>query len=221
MGELENVLQDVEIAKSIMLAKRLLIDNIYSQANLEGIAVTFADTNDILNNVNVNSLNPNDISRICCLRDGWNFLLDTLLEDLSLTFIEELHSIVARFDVYYTYLGKPRADNVVISGTSWRPSIPNVEKVYETLKTYNGKKGIDSCIDAGLYLMRTQFFKDGNKRIGSFVINKLLIRNGIGIFKVPVELDSEFKKRLVQFYEFNDSSELLEFVKDNCIVYTE
>ena len=37
---------------NIFFAKRLLVDNIYKSANLEGIAVTFANTNDILNDVN-------------------------------------------------------------------------------------------------------------------------------------------------------------------------
>ena len=35
---------------NIFFAKRKLIDNIYKSANLEGIAVTFADTVDFINN---------------------------------------------------------------------------------------------------------------------------------------------------------------------------
>ena len=39
----------------------------------------------------------------------------------------------------------------------------------------------DRAIRTGLWLMRCQVFKDGNKRIGSFAINKILIENGKGI----------------------------------------
>lgn len=35
--------------ENIFIAKRLLVDSIYKSANLEGIAVTFAQTIDILN----------------------------------------------------------------------------------------------------------------------------------------------------------------------------
>ena len=42
--------------QNIEIAKRTLVDAIYKSANLEGIAVTYAQTIDILNNVNVASL---------------------------------------------------------------------------------------------------------------------------------------------------------------------
>ena len=37
---------------NIFFAKRKLVDNIYKSANLEGIAVTFAETLEFINNVN-------------------------------------------------------------------------------------------------------------------------------------------------------------------------
>ncbi len=64
--------------ENIFIAKRVLVDSVYQQANLEGIGVTFADTQDILNNVNVPSLTPTEISKVCCLRDGWEFLLENI-----------------------------------------------------------------------------------------------------------------------------------------------
>ena len=33
--------------ENIFIAKRILVDSIYQQANLEGIGVTFADTQDM------------------------------------------------------------------------------------------------------------------------------------------------------------------------------
>lgn len=65
--------------------------------------------------------------------------------------------------------------------------------------------------------MRSQIFKDGNKRIGSFAINKILIENRKGIFKVPVEIDGTFKQMLVSYYESNNADELAEWVYDNCL----
>ncbi len=41
---------------NILFAKRKLIDNLYKSANLEGIAVTFADTVDFINNVNTGKI---------------------------------------------------------------------------------------------------------------------------------------------------------------------
>ena len=64
------ILQDkyaIDETENIWIAKRLLVDSVYSSANLEGIAVTFAQTQDILNNVNVSQLTPKDINKVCCL----------------------------------------------------------------------------------------------------------------------------------------------------------
>lgn len=65
--------------------------------------------------------------------------------------------------------------------------------------------------------MRCQVFKDGNKRIGSFAINKILIENGKGIFKVPVELDGTFNQMLVSYYESNNEDELATWIYNNCL----
>lgn len=116
--------------ENIFCAKRVLVDSIYKQANLEGIGVTFAETQDILNNVNVDKVTPTDMSKVCCLRDGWHYLFDHLDEPVDLVFLESIHELTARFDVPYQYLGKLRVDDVMISGTDWRPEIPDVETIY-------------------------------------------------------------------------------------------
>ena len=204
--------------KNIFLAKRILVDSVYQQANLEGIAVTFAQTQDILNNVNVDTLSPKDISKVCCLRDGWKYLFDNLDSKLDLVMIESLHEIVARFDVDYRYLGKLRTEQVLISGTNWKPAIPDFDSIEKCLEPACYSSLTDKAIMTGLSLMRLQPFQDGNKRIGSYVINKILIENGKGIFNVPVELDGTFKSKLVKYYETDDYSELGLWIRENCIV---
>lgn len=207
------------VEENIFIAKRLLVDSIYQQANLEGIAATYAQTIDILNNVNVASLTPNEINKICCLRDGWHYVLDNLDAPLDLVFIETLHEFIARFDVPYMYLGKLRTEEVLISGTSWRPPVPNVDSLYSWFSSLTFEEYItDAAIKAGLRLMRVQPFKDGNKRIGSFMINKILIQHGKGLFNVPVNLDGEFKQRLVTFYESNECQDFVKWIADNCII---
>ena len=204
--------------ENIFIAKRILVDSVYQQANLEGIGVTFADTQDILNNVNVGTLPPTEVSKVCCLRDGWNYLFHQINQPTNLIFIESLHEIVARFDVPYQYLGKLRTDDVIISGTKWRPELPSADHIYHVLnQTADPDHMTDYALELGLWLMRCQPFKDGNKRIGSFVINKILIENGCGIFNVPVAFDGKFKQYLVDFYESNDTTFLKQWIFENCM----
>ena len=209
--------------ENVFCAKRILVDSVYQQANLEGIGVTFADTQDILNNVNVESINPKDISKVCCLRDGWKYLLDNIDRPVDLIFLEDIHNLVARFDVDYRYLGKIRTDEVIISGTAWRPEIQTNEAIdclCDKLANIDRANITDYAIELGLYIMRMQPFKDGNKRVGSYAINKVLIENGKGIFNVPVEMDGKFKQQLVDFYVSNDTIVLKKFISENCITGT-
>lgn len=208
----------IDIEENIWIAKRLLVDSVYSSANLEGIAVTFAQTQDILNNVNVANLTPKDINKVCCLRDAWEYLIEYIHDDLNVGYLMNVHELIARFDVPYSYLGKIRTDDVIISGTNWRPELHSVEYYHSELKKLMENPDItDRAVKVGLWLMRCQMFKDGNKRIGSFATNKILIENGKGIFKVPVELDGTFKQMLVQYYESNNPDELSQWIYDNCL----
>ena len=209
--------------ENIFCAKRILVDSVYQQANLEGIGVTFADTQDILNNVNVDKVSPKDISIVCCLRDGWKYLLDNISRPLDLVFLEDIHNIVARFDVDYQYLGVIRYEDVLISGTTWRPEIPSnldIDVLCDKLSRIDLNNITDYAVELGLFIMRMQPFKDGNKRVGSFVINKILIENGKGIFNVPIKHDGSFKEQLVNYYESNDTSSLKCFILDNCLTGT-
>ncbi len=203
---------------NILMAKRLLVDAVYKSANLEGIAVTFADTNDILNDVNVTSIKPSEISKVCNLRDAWKYIIEHINEELTLGFIEEIHTIVAKSELSYNKLGVFRNTGVLISGTNWRPEIPDMDTVY---KEFNDVKNIANTTERALtmmlWLMRSQLFQDGNKRVASMICNKILIQDGKGIMTIPVELDGKFKEMLVQYYETNDMFEIKKWIYDNCL----
>lgn len=139
-------------------------------------------------------------------------------QPIHLEYLQEIHELVARFDVEYQYLGKWRTDDVLISGTNWRPKCPDVKKMHFELNRYLDNPFItDRAIRTGLWIMRTQPFKDGNKRVGSFIINKILIENGKGIFNVPIELEGTFKQMLVNYYESDDSDILADWIAKNCL----
>lgn len=205
-------------AENVFVAKRLIVDAVYKSANLEGIAVTFAQTVDILNDVNVDSLKPSEISKVCCIRDAWHFILNNINSSLDLAFIEDVHELIAKSELDYRYLGKVRTDNVLISGTSWRPEIPNLETLHaELMELLKIKNETDRALTIMLWIMRNQIFKDGNKRVATIIANKLLIENGCGIISIPVELDGTFKSMLVKYYETNNMNDLKQWLYDNCI----
>ena len=204
--------------ENIEIAKRTLVDAIYKSANLEGIAVTYAQTIDILNNVNVVSLKPAEINKVFCLRDAWHYTLDHINDEMNLGFLEEIHALVARADVEYYELGKIRTTDVMISGTAWRPELPDAERLHKELMEIMKMPGnTDKALSLMLWIMRNQIFRDGNKRVATVAANKILIENGCGIVAVPVELDGTFKQMLVNYYESNDANEIKLFLYEKCV----
>ena len=208
----------MKLEDNVLCAKRVLVDSVYKSANLEGIAVTFAETNDILNDVNVEKLKPSEISKVCCLRDGWQYILQNISKPLDLGYMENLHELIAKGDLSHYDLGKIRVDSVLISGTSWRPEIPNPEQLHVELQEHlKIPNDTERAVTIMLWMMRKQIFKDGNKRMATLIANKILIEHGRGILSIPVELDGKFKEKLVRYYETDEMSELKDWIYEHCL----
>ena len=76
---------------NIFFAKRKLVDNLYKSANLEGIAVTFADTMAFFNNVNTGKISVDDMLKLKGLKDAWEFVLSTIDDELNTDYIKKIH----------------------------------------------------------------------------------------------------------------------------------
>ena len=66
-------------ADNIFTAKRNIVDYIYKSARLEGIAVTFPQTEAVYAGGNAASLSRDDIVVINNLKHAWQFVLDTVV----------------------------------------------------------------------------------------------------------------------------------------------
>ena len=80
----------------------------------------------------------------------------------------------------------------------------------------SGKDAIDIAIELCMYCMRTQIFIDGNKRASVIFANHYMIAHALGLIVIPENHVSEFKKKLVTFYETSDIREISEFLKEKC-----
>ena len=81
---------------NIFFAKRKLIDNLYKSANLEGIAVSFEDTVDFINNVNTGKISVDDMLKLKGLKDSWEYVLNTIDEELTMNYIKKIHFQVCK-----------------------------------------------------------------------------------------------------------------------------
>lgn len=202
---------------NIFFAKRKLVDNLYKSANLEGIAVTFADTMAFFNNVNTGKISIDDMLKLKGLKDAWELVLNTIDEELTMDYIKKIHFQICKGQNVEP-LGDYRDCGVGITGTSWRPKLPsecNYDNELAEIKKIDNP--LDRCITLFCWIQRSQMFKDGNKRVANLVANKEMIKNGQGIIAVPVEKIGEYFTVLINFYETNDYKKIKQWIYDNCI----
>ena len=207
---------NLSLEENIFLAKKLLVQNIYTNAKIEGCNVTFPQTQTILDGVNVPSVKLDDIQCILNLRDAWKYCIDNIQVDFNLDFICKINEFVARNESLNW--GILRTGKVMISGTEYIPSIPEKENVIEELNRINEIKSITKrAIKYMLYGMRSQLFWDGNKRTRLICANAILIKNGRGILTINDENLEEFNKLLTEFYNTNNSELIEQFLYKKCL----
>ena len=204
------------LEQNIFLAKRNLVDNVYANARMEGINVTFSQTKTILDGVNVTSLKLDEIQCILNLRDAWKFVINNIEKQFNLDFICKVNEYVARNESLEW--GTLRTGMVEITGTQYIPEIPNKEKLEKNIKDIlKIENATQRAITYMLYCMRSQLFWDGNKRTSTIVANKIMIENGAGIIKVPDEKLEKFNELLTEYYNSNDMQKISDFIYENCI----
>ena len=202
--------------QNIFLAKRNIVDNIYSNARMEGINITFQQTKTILEGVNVPNLKIDEIQVVLNLRDAWQYVINNIDKEFNLEFICKINEFVARRESIEW--GALRTGRVEVTGTNYIPEIPNktdVEnRINDILKIENTT---ERAIEYMLYGIKAQLFWDGNKRTSTIAANKIMIENGTGIIKVPDNKLEEFNSLLSDYYTNDKKEDIKMFIYNNCI----
>ena len=206
------ILENLDFARANMKA------NIYDQAVLEGVATSFPQTEDIIDNGTVNGMTATDIQKILNLKHAWEFVLDKDIICADSDYYLLCHIAKLVNEGFFYDGGRIRSVPVRIGGSTYTPPIPIEVNVKEDISDIvkEGKDHIDTAIDLCLYCMKSQIFIDGNKRASVIFANHYLISKGQGFLVIPEKYVPEFKKLLVEFYEGMDKGILVRFLKDKC-----
>lgn len=203
--------------QNIFVAKRNIVDYIWKSTKLEGLAVTYSDTEAIFNGISVPGIKVSEIVAINNLKHAWWFVLDNLDYPVNYLLVCKINQLVGG-DNLIINAGYLRTLPVSIGGTTWRPALPIEAEIREELITIQGiKSPTEQAITLMLHLMCRQMFLDGNKRTSMLAGNHVMIGAGCGIISVPIELQRDFTQMLADFYESNNMYPLKQFVYDYCI----
>lgn len=204
--------------QSLFLAKKKWDENVYCGMKMENRAVTFPQTQTILNGVNVPNVQLDDIQAILNMRDAWKYLIGSVDEPITLEYLCKLNEFIARNEALEW--GKLRTGTVAISGTDYIPPIPSFEAVkneLEAILTDKDTTETEKALNAFVWGARGQFFWDGNKRTSMTLANKILIAAGAGILTITDKHMEQFNSLLLNYYNTNESGELKQFLYDNAI----
>lgn len=204
--------------QSLFLAKKKWDENVYCGMKMENRAVTFPQTQTILNGVNVPEVQLDDIQAILNMRDAWKFLLNTVNEKITFDYWCKLNEYIARNEALEW--GKLRTGMVGISGTDYEPPIPEKEQTtaeLESILTNGDLTATDKALEAFTWGSRGQFFWDGNKRTSLMLANKILVSAGAGIMTITDKYMEQFNSLLLDYYNTGKATELKKFLYENTI----
>ncbi len=219
-GFIENELAS-DVILNLEFARTNMKLSIYEQAVLEGVATSFPQTEDIIENGTVNGVTASDVQKILNLKHAWEFILDKDVIQVKSDYSVLCHIAKLVNEGFFSYGGRIRGVPVTIGGTTYKPPMPIETVVMENIQSIIETQGdaIDVAIELCLYCMKTQIFNDGNKRASVIFANHYLIANAGGLLVIPEANVPEFKKLLVRYYEDKDTGEIKEFLKSNCHKY--
>lgn len=207
-----------DVINNIAFARANMKMNIYDQAVLEGVATSFPQTEEIIDNGKISGVTATDVQKILNLKHAWEFILDRDVIASRSDYYMLSHIARVVNEGFFAEGGRIRGVPVTIGGSSYVPPLPNELAVKEKIREIieESDEVINTAIKLCLYCMKTQIFLDGNKRASVIFANHYLISHGGGFLVIPEKKVPEFKRLLVKYYEGEDITVIADFMKKYC-----
>lgn len=207
-----------DVINNIAFARANMKMNIYDQAVLEGVATSFPQTEEIIDNGKISGVTATDVQKILNLKHAWEFILDRDVIASRSDYYMLSHIARVVNEGFFVEGGRIRGVPVTIGGSSYVPPLPNELDVKEKIREIieESDEVINTAIKLCLYCMKTQIFLDGNKRASVIFANHYLISHGGGFLVIPEKEVPEFKRLLVKYYKGEDITVIADFMKKYC-----
>ena len=207
-----------DVINNIAFARANMKMNIYDQAVLEGVATSFPQTEEIIDNGKISGVTATDVQKILNLKHAWEFILDRDVIASRSDYYMLSHIARVVNEGFFAEGGRIRGVPVTIGGSSYVPPLPNELDVKEKIREIieESDEVINTAIKLCLYCMKTQIFLDGNKRASVIFANHYLISHGGGFLVIPEKEVPEFKRLRVKYYDGEDITVIADFMKKYC-----
>ncbi|MGL4849256.1 MAG: Fic family protein [Clostridium sp.] len=155
----------------------------------------------------------------------FDFVVDTLNEDLSKNLILEFHSILKKnsldeergFAGCWKKIPNMISGSPVVLASPWEVDL----KMDELLNWWNtSKKDFEAIVRFHSNFEQIHPFQDGNGRVGRFIMLKQCIESNIDLIAIDEKFNTEYKKALTES-QVNKNFKPLEEILNNCQTFLE
>jgi prophage maintenance system killer protein len=212
--------------------RRVLPEYVWDAGVLEGNPFTFPEVKTLLEGVTVGGRKVSDQEQILNLAESSKQLVELVKQrrfNLDKATFCSLHALVARNEALEW--GHFRGEG---SETQFTPYVALGDRgQFEPLITEKGAVRLNEVFENGrrslveqvpdpferataffLFGSLQQFFFDGNRRTSRFMMNGILMSEGIDAVSIPAARAAEFNSKMVDFYTTRDGAEMMAFVLD-------
>lgn len=226
------LMPQASIERAVFRFHRMLPEYVWDAGVLEGNPFTFPEVKTLLEGVTVGGRKLSDQEQIVNLAESAKLLIAKVKQRqfaLDKANFCELQGMVARNEALEW--GHFRGEG---AETDFTPDVAlGARGRYTPLPTEKGAPRLNQVFDAGVKALSQdvanpferalacfffgalqQFFFDGNKRTSRFMMNGLLMSEGIDAISVPAGRAQEFNSKMVDFYVTRDATEMMAFLLD-------
>jgi len=222
----------VSLERVVFRFHRMLPEYVWDAGVLEGNPFTFPEVKTLLEGMTVGGRKLSDQEQILNLGESSKYLLGLVKNrefKLGKPAFCSLHARVARNEALEW--GHFRGEGLE---TQYTPDVAlGVRGRYTPVATESGAIRLNEMFANGIRSLEQdvsnpferatafflfgalqQFFFDGNKRTSRFMMNGVLMTEGLDAISIPAVRAAEFNSRMVNFYTSRDATEMMAFVLD-------
>lgn len=212
--------------KTLMLAYKMLPEYVFDTSQLENNPITFPEVKTLLDGITIGGHKVSDVEQILNIKNAWMILLGLLKNEHfvpSKRIFHQINAAIAKDEALYA--GSFRNGSVGIAGTKnyKAPNHEELDHIFESdiHNILDRFTPIEQAIRIFLWGSLNQFYWDGNKRTARIIANGILINEGIGIFNIKAADILEFNTLMIDFYDTCKADNIVKFLAEKCITYTE
>ena len=210
--------------------KQSLAEFVYDASVLEGNPFTYPEVQTLLEGITVGGRKLSDQRQVCNLGEAAKALFVMVKADrfrMDKGVSDRLHRLVATDEALEA--GHFRGEGDVTDSTPsvylgdkgrytplpTRKGAPNLNRVYADGVAALSSEVLDARERGMAYFLfgaLQQFYFDGNRRTARFMMNGVLMSNGLDAISVPAARAQEFNENMVRFYVGKDATEMMGFL---------